>query len=581
MKSTDVRSASARSRPNGEYGSLRVALTRTLQQLREILHRRARLSSRAQALDEVSKLLFAHVVTALHQGTGIASRSVLGAEGDAMRPAGAADGPAGALGRFVERAFRAHLPASLAHEMDVADFLLAIKPNEHALAQELIDCFERSLPLADVAALPHGFDLLNEVFGSFIADSFADEKELGQYLTPPEVVGFMVDLAIQSLSPSELDTLLAPTGSGRFGLILDPSCGVGSFLVQLTRRLHPTVVERHGVEAAGAWLRGMLDEVLVGIDKSERMVRLALTNSAMFGWPAARLHLANGLDRLGGDAAIADDLQGKARIILTNPPFGAEFGGQDLGRFRIATSWATRPPKKVDSEVLFVERYLDWLCEGGQLVAVVPDSILTNKGIYRDLRAGLRDAVELLAVVSLPPVTFGAAGTLTKTSIVHLRKIGRTERSATRTYFTRCEQIGYTVATRASQRSKVANGESDLPSILGEIQGGPDVSGDGRRERGGRTVRRGRWVRDAQLAARWDASFHAGLPTEVEEALQRRAGTGLTVRQVADLVAGRADPRRRDRETFQYIEIADVDAVTCAVRPGRCRAARRRAGRAR
>ena len=65
-----------------------------------------------------------------------------------------ANRPAEALGRFVERAFRAHLPASLAHEMDVADFLLVIKLNEQTLAHELIGCFEHSLPLADVAALP-------------------------------------------------------------------------------------------------------------------------------------------------------------------------------------------------------------------------------------------------------------------------------------------------------------------------------------------------------------------------------------------------------------------------------------------
>src|SRR5688572_9050354 len=115
-------------------GSLRAALMRTLHQLREILHRRARLSSRAQALDEVSRLFFAHVVTALHHGSGISVRSVLCSEGDAARPAEA-------LGRFVEQAFRAHLPDGLAHALDVRDFSLSMKPNEHVLAQELIACF--------------------------------------------------------------------------------------------------------------------------------------------------------------------------------------------------------------------------------------------------------------------------------------------------------------------------------------------------------------------------------------------------------------------------------------------------------
>jgi len=565
LSSTNLTMKSTNSCLSVEFSSLRAALTRTLQQLREILHRRGRLSSRAQALDEISRLFFAHVVTALHGGTGISGASVLRAAGDEQRPAEA-------LGRFVERAFRAHLPTSLAHEMDATDFRLAIRPTEHALARELIDCFERSLPLSDVAALPYGFDLLNEVFGSFIADAFADEKELGQYLTPPEVVGFMVDLAIEALSSAELDALLSPTEAGRFGLILDPSCGVGSFLVQLARRLHPTVVEPHGLEAARRWLRTMLDEVLVGIDKSERMVRLALTNSAMFGWPAARLHLANALDRTGGDAPLADALAGRARLILTNPPFGAEYAGQDLAGFKIATAWATRPPRKVDSELLFVERYLDWLDEGGQLVAVVPDSILTNKGLYRDLRTGVGAKAELLAVVSLPPVTFGAAGTGTKTSVVHLRKAGRGERTGTLTYVACCEQIGYTVATRGAQRSKIAHGESDLPGILDEIRAGPEGSGGGR-------ALHGRWVRDADRAARWDAGYHAGLPAEVEATIERLAGGGLTVRQVADLATERVDPRRWTRETFDYVEIADVDGATCAVqsRPVRCREAPSRA----
>jgi len=529
-----------------EEGALRAALTRTLHELREILHRRARLSSRAQALDEVSKLLFAHVVTALHHGTGISDRSVLG-------PGDGEIGTAEALGWFVEAAFRAHLPASLSRELAADEFRLALRPREDVLARELIACFERALPLADVRALPYGVDLLNEVFGTFIADSFADEKELGQYLTPPEVVRFMVDLAIQSLSPAELDTLLSPSDCRQAGLILDPSCGVGSFLVQLARRLHPLVVERHGIEGARAWLDAMLEDILVGIDKSERMIRLALTNSAMFGLPAARLHLANALDRVGDDAPIGDEIGGKARLILTNPPFGAEYAGRDLDGFKIATSWASRPPRKVDSEVLFLERYLDWLCEGGQLVAVVPDSILTNKGVHRDLRDGLRDVVELLAVISLPPVTFGAAGTLTKTSIVQLRKTARTDRAPGRTYFARCERIGYTVATRGAQRSKVASGENELPGILDEARAGPERPGCGR------------WVQDATRAARWDAGYHIGLPPELEAALRRQAGTGVTVGQVADLITDRVDPRRRGRVTFEYIEISDVDGATCAV----------------
>ncbi len=49
-------------------------------------------------------------------------------------------------------------------------------------------------------------DLLNDTFGQFLTDSFTDEKELGQYLTPPEVVRFMVELGLQSLLPGTYAT---------------------------------------------------------------------------------------------------------------------------------------------------------------------------------------------------------------------------------------------------------------------------------------------------------------------------------------------------------------------------------------
>ena len=192
-----------------------------------------------------------------------------------------------------------------------------------------------------------------------------------------------------------------------------------------------------------------LENVVVGIDKSERMVRLALTNVAMFGFPMAKLHLANSLARNGQDGKLTESVAGKVRLILTNPPFGACFQGNDLLKYKIATSWSRRFPGRLDSEVLFLERYLDWLAPGGHLVAIVPDSILTNQGVFEDLRRGIADSVDLCSIVSLPTVTFGVAGTNTKTSVLHLRKKDRANGKARRTAFAICQDIGFTVATRA------------------------------------------------------------------------------------------------------------------------------------
>jgi type I restriction-modification system DNA methylase subunit len=540
---SELRETSPAYRVTPHHPMITEAVDGTLRTIREILHKRAHLSSRSQALDELSKLLFAHV-EGLRRGNGGISRQAVSQNGQNL---------AAALKEYVDETIRRSLPGSLAHSVDARDFELKLKPQENELATELIECFE-TLQRQTSSFSFSGFDILNEVFGKFLADSFIDEKELGQYLTPPEVVKFMVGLAIHGLSDSELVTLCDPKRCADFGLILDPSCGVASFLAEIVHQLQRTMEERtHDAKQRETWLNALLGRVVVGIDKSERMVRLALTNIAMFGFPMARLHLANSLARDGADGKLTDSLAGKVRLILTNPPFGASFQGNDLLKYKIATHWSRRFPGKLDSEILFVERYLDWLAPGGQLVAIVPDSILTNKAVFEELRRGIANDVDLCTVVSLPSVTFGVAGTNTKTSILHLRKKSKANGSSHRTAFAICQDIGFTVATKANQRMKIIQNEGDLPRILNEITEPPPKP---------ELVK---WLEDAHALERWDAQHHASLSAEVEQRLNRKAEGDLLVSDVAELVDERADPRRWGDKQFNYIEISDIDSQTCVV----------------
>lgn len=519
------------------------AVDQTLRSIREILHKRGHLSSRGQALDELSKLLFAHV-EGIRTGRGGISRRIC---------VSTSHGLAATLKVFVDEVVRENLPESLAHLVDPRDFELKLKSHEDELAGELIDCFE-TLHLQTSSFNLSGVDILNEVFGKFLADSFIDEKELGQYLTPPEVVRFMVGLALHSLSKAELDALCDPKRCTEFGPILDPSCGVASFLAELVHQLRERTEERiENAKQRDCWLKAMLDRVVLGIDKSERMIHLALTNIAMFGFPMARLYLANSLARNGRDAKLTDCLAGKVKLILTNPPFGACFQGNDLVKYKIATAWSQRGTGRLDSEILFMERYLDWLAPGGQLVAIVPDSILTNKGVFEALRRGLADNIELCSVVSLPSVTFGTAGTNTKTSILHLRKRAKARDTKHRTAFAVCTDIGFTVTTKANQRIKVVNGSGDLPRILAEIVHPPTKP------------EYVKWLENAHALDRWDAQHHASLSAEVEQRLSRKCDGDVYVSDVAELIDERADPRRWGTADFNYIEISDIDSQTCVV----------------
>jgi type I restriction-modification system DNA methylase subunit len=540
---SELRETSTPYRVTPHHPMITEAVDATLKSIREILHKRAHLSSRSQALDELSKLLFAHV-EGQRNGRGGISRKIAAHNGHNL---------AESLKKHVDNTVREHLPESLAHSVDTRDFELKLKPQENELAGELIECFE-TLQRQTSSFNFSGFDILNEVFGKFLADSFIDEKELGQYLTPPEVVRFMIGLAMRGISDSELDTLCDLKRCEDFGLILDPSCGVASFLAETVHQLRERMATRiEDEEQRRSWLNAILGRVVVGIDKSERMIRLALTNIAMFGFPMARLHLANSLARNGADAKLTEGLNGKVRLILTNPPFGACFQGNDLVKYKIATQWARRFPGRLDSEILFMERYLDWLAPGGQLVAVVPDSILTNKAIFEELRRGIANDVELCAVVSLPSVTFGVAGTNTKTSILHLRKKLRANGASRRTAFAICQDIGFTVSTKANQRMKIIQGEGDLPRILSEIAESPIKPN---------LVR---WLEDAHVLERWDAQHHASLSAEVEQRLNRKSDADLYVSDIAELVDERADPRRWGEKQFNYIEISDIDSQTCVV----------------
>ncbi|HZH91045.1 MAG TPA: N-6 DNA methylase [Pyrinomonadaceae bacterium] len=523
--------------------ALSAELRKTLQDIREILHRRGRLSSRNESLDEMCKLLFAHIMSLTAGQAGLSRATVLNGGGAAQA--------ATALRRFVNNSFKTHLPPSLSHEMKAEDFALKLKPQEDMLALEVLDTFDQLSQRVGVdAGVLHGTDVLNDAFGKFLADSFVDEKELGQYLTPTEVVSFMVQLAIADMEQDELDLLCDPSGCSNFGLVLDPSCGVLSFITELLRVLRHRIVERDGQELAAQWTDAMVRDVVVGMDKSERMVRLALTSSALFGLPAAKLHLTNSLARTGEDGELTASLEGQVRLILTNPPFGAEFHGNDLLKYKLVTEWARKTPSKVNSELLFMERYVDWLMPGGRLLAIVPDSVLTNRGLYEDLRTHLADRIELRGVFSLPAVTFAAAGTTTKTSVLYLRKLNGSTKKKRAAFFAVCEDIGFTISTRETLRIKVPTGKNELPIVLREYLSPSDQPAHGRR------------VSGVEHQSRWDANFHSSLSADLEK---RVGGAGLRLRDVAELSVERISPKKRG-ETFEYIEISDVDIDTCMVR---------------
>lgn len=418
--------------PERSYRQVYAALSN----LRESFHRSGRLDDSNAKLDEVSKL-FATYLAFRQQQIG------------AFPEPGADD-----LVERLQNSFQAtaRLPQyrlGTGESLFGAQPSLILRSDDWRIAQDLVALVRQCVDLAfDAQASGQPFDILNEAFGHFVRDNFRGNVEDAQFMTPPEVVDFMVDMVLDDIHKEE--TRVA--ANNRRWTVLDPSCGVGSFLAAIYNHARRT-----------DWLSPRQLRLL-GQDKVERMVRLTTINLGLFDVDEHRVTLGNSLE-LGSST---DYLNGQVDIIITNPPFGARFDinyvrskcGQNTPFF----SSVRRAATIVESELLFVDRNLRLLRDGGRLLIVVPDGVISAKGTAALLRQHLANSATIRAVVELPPVTFAQAGTRTKTSILYIQK-GQ-HRPSKNVFMAVSRDLGFQVSSRKGVQIKHAKGLNDLPHIL-------------------------------------------------------------------------------------------------------------------
>ena len=184
---------------------------------------------------------------------------------------------------------------------------------------------------------------------------------LGQFFTPDEVVKLIVEM----VNPEPND------------LVLDPFCGSGHFL----SRCIDSVEENYATTLDDYSKFDFRFNRLHGIEKSDRMVRVAMTDMMLHddGHTNIRntdafLSFDNYPDivALGGEKNDTPEVFSK---ILTNPPFGSIMQGEIgdiLGRFKIGANKTSLP-----LEYIAIERCLQFLRPGGLLAIVLPDGIVT------------------------------------------------------------------------------------------------------------------------------------------------------------------------------------------------------------
>lgn len=319
--------------------------------------------------------------------------------------------------------------------------------NPEAIAQVINEC---SFSLIDVASDPIG-----DAFEVFVGSEARGRS--GQFFTPRAVT----DLLVEAIDPQPGET------------IIDPACGAGGFLTSAARHF---IEQGVSLEALG----GHVSSAFYGIDKDDYLTKLARVHVALLTTGHPKVFCADSLSLQNGKPNFRKELPERGfDVLLTNPPFGARIiaaNPEVLKTFELARKWrrehksekwapTAEIQNQVPPQVLFVERSLALVRDGGRLGMVLPESMLSNKSYAHVMEFFLARA-ELEAVIGMPEALFktsGKGGTHTKTCLVVATKRAEAKTRSKNIFMAEAKWCGH------DSRARVIP-NNDLPTIAENLK---------------------------------------------------------------------------------------------------------------
>ena len=292
-------------------------------------------------------------------------------------------------------------------------------------------------------------DVKGRAFEGFLGKHFRGEH--GQYFTPRQVVEFMVSL----IDPDENE------------LLIDPACGSGGFLLYSMKHVIDKIstMYKDDNESITRISYDYSHKHVFGIDVNDRIARVAVMDMVVHEDGHTNIGCFDTLE----DYDVIRQNQPefgfgseKYGVLLTNPPFGNRIKRGDVPYFgKYEMSYKTNGESHTSqmSEILFLERTIQLVKEGGIIGIVLPDSAFTN---LRNIPVVefLKKHCIVHAVISLPLATFAPYGAeTTKTSILYLER-RKNENDNSWIFMAEVAHVGYDANGRADK--------NDLPSVLKE-----------------------------------------------------------------------------------------------------------------
>lgn len=283
-------------------------------------------------------------------------------------------------------------------------------------------CF---LLLSNFRFLSYGFDEIDALFEYIVSKEKKGAK--GQFFTPRYIINHCINLA----KPQNGET------------IIDPAAGSSAFLYNSARYINRNLIE----EKSDARYN------LFAFDFDDKAIRISKLLMYVAGIENLKINRVNSLITSKSQQSLftskAEDtimtiedylrlsrLETKVDLILTNPPFAGEVNEEEL----IENYEVAQGKKKIERDILFIERCINILKPGGRMVIILPDNVFGSRdNIF--VREWIYSKARIVGVIGLPRNTF-MPHTPVKTSILLLKKRTKKAKLNEEVFFGISEQAG-------------------------------------------------------------------------------------------------------------------------------------------
>ena len=213
-------------------------------------------------------------------------------------------------------------------------------------------------------------DIIADAFEVFIGGSLKGEQ--GQFFTPKNVV----------------KTLVAAVDPTLEDIIIDPSCGSGSFLVEALKQLW-NEIDDEGLSYG--WSESAIAEEkktvgiknIRGIEKDSFLTKLGKAYMAILGDGKGGIFCEDSLELPSNWNTLTQQnvKLGTFSVSFSNPPFGKDIkvtGKTKLSQYELAKKVDSKGKEKILDEgnvsTLFLERNLQLLKDGGRVGIILPET---------------------------------------------------------------------------------------------------------------------------------------------------------------------------------------------------------------